>query len=288
VQAGVRVGDATYPAYPGTAVGIADPALRAVFFALRYDQSTSVPMTAFARDLAGNEATTALEHQAFPKAFLKSRIPIDQGFLDRVVPAIVSNTPGMSVDTAAPDGLLKAFLTVNGDLRRKNAATIAGLAASTKPEMLWKEAFAQMGNSQVESRFADQRTYFFGTQEIDHQVHLGFDLATVQHAPVHASNRGVVVFADFLGIYGNCVILDHGMGVQSLYAHMSLIGVKPGATVEKGQELGRTGSTGLAGGDHLHFTVLVQGTPVNAVEWWDPHWVEDRVWRKIREAGGSR
>ena len=152
--------------------------------------------------------------------------------------------------------------------------------------MLWTEAFAQMGNSQVESRFADRRTYFFENKEIDRQVHLGFDLASVQQAPVLASNAGVIVFADFLGIYGNCVIIDHGLGVQSLYAHLSSIGTKVGDTVTKGQELGRTGATGLAGGDHLHFTILLQGVPVNPVEWWDQHWMDDRVLRKIKDAGG--
>ena len=56
--------------------------------------------------------------------------------------------------------------------------------------------------------------------------------------------------------------------------------------MKKDQEVGRTGSTGLAGGDHLHFTMLVQGVPVNPVEWWDAHWLQDRVFRKISEAGG--
>ncbi len=287
VSAGVRVGDDNYPAYPGAAVGLTDPALRVAFFALRHDQDVSTRLMAYAKDEAGNEATTALEHQPTNKKFLQSRIPIDQGFLDRVVPAIASNTPDLKIDTGSPEGLLKGFLTINGDLRKKNNATIAALAAKSRPEMLFKEAFAQMGNSQVESRFADRRTYFFGDKEIDRQVHLGFDLASLQHAPVLASNAGVVVFADFLGIYGNCVIIDHGLGVQSLYAHLSTVGVKPGDTVTKGQEIGRTGATGLAGGDHLHFTMLLQGTPVNPVEWWDQHWLEDRVFRKIREAGGA-
>jgi len=101
---------------------------------------------------------------------------------------------------------------------------------------------------------------------------------------VLAANDGRVMHADFLGIYGNCVILDHGFGVQSLYGHLSSIDVKPGDTVHKGQALGRSGMTGLAGGDHLHFTMLVDGHPVNSVEWWDSHWIEDRVLRKIREA----
>jgi murein DD-endopeptidase MepM/ murein hydrolase activator NlpD len=103
---------------------------------------------------------------------------------------------------------------------------------------------------------------------------------------VKAANRGTVLFAEYLGIYGNCVILDHGLGVQSLYAHLSSFDVKPGDTVEKDQALGRSGMTGLAGGDHLHFTMLLQGRPVSPVEWWDPQWIEDRVIRKVREAGG--
>jgi murein DD-endopeptidase MepM/ murein hydrolase activator NlpD len=286
VEAGVQVGDARYRFYPGSAVGLADPAFRVGFFALRHDQDVNARISAYARDAAANEVTVPLEHQPFVKKFVQSKIPVDQKFLDRVVPAIASHTPDLKIDTGSPDGLLKGFLEINGNLRRKNNDFIASLAGKSEPRMLWTEAFAQMVNSQVESRFADRRTYYVGDREIDKQVHLGFDLATVQQAPVHASNAGKVVFADFLGIYGNCVILDHGLGVQSLYAHLSTMGVKVGDSVTKGQELGRTGSTGLAGGDHLHFTMLLQGTPVNPVEWWDPHWLQDRVNRKITEAGG--
>jgi murein DD-endopeptidase MepM/ murein hydrolase activator NlpD len=287
VEAGVIVGDARYPAYPGSAVGLADPALRVGFFALRHDQDLTTRIAAYARDAAGNEATTSLGHKPFVKKFLQSRIPIDQPFLDRVVPAIASNTPDLKVDTNSAEGLLKGFLEINGNLRKKNNDTIAALAAKSQPKMLWTEAFAPMGNAQVESRFADRRTYFHDNKEIDRQVHLGFDLASLQRAAVLASNAGVVLFADFLGIYGNCVIVDHGLGVQTLYAHLSTMSVKEGDTVTKGQELGRTGATGLAGGDHLHFTTLLQGTPVNPVEWWDQHWMDDRVFRKIKEAGGK-
>jgi murein DD-endopeptidase MepM/ murein hydrolase activator NlpD len=143
-----------------------------------------------------------------------------------------------------------------------------------------------LGNAAIESRFADNRTYFYKGKEIDRQVHLGFDLAVTEHIPVVAGNNGIVVFADYLGIYGNCVIIDHGLGVQSLYAHLSSIDVKPGDRVEKGRQLGRSGTTGLAAGDHVHFTMLVGGRPVNAVEWWDPKWMQDRILRKIAEAGG--
>ena len=239
----------------------------------------------YARDAAGNEASTPLEHTPFAKPFARSRIEIDDGFLQRVVPAIAAETTDMQLSTA-PDQLLSSFLRINSELRMRNGQTIADFAKKSAPEMLWKDAFQPLGNAAVESRFADNRTYFYKGKEIDRQVHLGFDLAVTEHIPVVAANTGVVLFADYLGIYGNCVIVDHGLGVQSLYAHLSSIDVKPGDRVEKGRQLGRSGTTGLAGGDHLHFTMLVGGHPVNAVEWWDPKWMQDRVLRKIAEAGG--
>ena len=286
VEAGVRVGDRTYPGYPGSAAGLSDPAVRVAFFALLYDQDLNTPVAVFARDAAGNQATAELpDYRPFPKPFARSRIQIDDRFLNRVVPAIAEKTPDMQIDTG---NVLQGFLAVNGDLRRKNAETIASFAAKSAPEMMWKENFQQLGNSQVEARFADNRTYIYGGKEVDRQVHLGFDLAVTANVPIVAAQRGAVMHADYLGIYGNCVILDHGVGVQSLYAHLSSIDVKPGDRVEKGQTLGRSGMTGLAGGDHLHFTMLVNGQPVNPVEWWDTKWMQDRVLRKIAEAGGAQ
>jgi murein DD-endopeptidase MepM/ murein hydrolase activator NlpD len=280
----VRVGDVEYPAFPGTSVGIKEPGVRVAFFALRHDQDTSAPIALAAEDVAGNRATSAIEARIFPKPFAKSKIDIDDRFLQRVVPVIAQNTPAAGIDTS---DLVKGFLTINRDLRRENNQAIAELAQKTRPEMLWREAFSQLGNTAIESRFADYRTYFYKGQEIDRQVHLGYDLASLQQAAVTSSNRGIVIFANYLGIYGNTVVVDHGMGVQTLYAHLSTIAVKDGDSVEKGQALGRTGSTGLAAGDHLHFTMLVNGVAVSPIEMWDPHWMEDRVFRKIREAGGQ-
>jgi murein DD-endopeptidase MepM/ murein hydrolase activator NlpD len=98
-----------------------------------------------------------------------------------------------------------------------------------------------------------------------------------------------VVLARYFGIYGNSVVLDHGGGLMSLYSHLSSIEVAPDQEVEKGQVIGRTGQTGLAGGDHLHFTLLIRGQPVNPIEWWDPMWIRDRVMGKLSPpASGDR
>jgi murein DD-endopeptidase MepM/ murein hydrolase activator NlpD len=260
--------------------------MRVAFFALLHDQDLNTPVSLYARDDAGNEATTPLDTRAFPKPFSRSRIAIDDRFLGRIVPAIASNVPEMNISTAQQD-LLPSFLKINGELRRRNAQTIQDMARKTAPEMLWKEPFQPLANASVEAKFADNRTYVYQGKDVDQQVHLGFDLAVTQHIPVLAANRGVVLYARDLGIYGNCVIIDHGLGVQSLYGHLSSIGVKPGDRVEKGQQLGLSGMTGLAAGDHLHFTMLVNGQPVNPVEWWDQKWMQDRVFRKIEAAGGT-
>jgi murein DD-endopeptidase MepM/ murein hydrolase activator NlpD len=170
---------------------------------------------------------------------------------------------------------------INSQLRKVNNKTLAGLRLRTEPKFLWTGAFLPMLDSTVESRFADTRTYTWQGKKVDEQVHLGFDLAKVAHSPIPASNDGRVIWAEDLGIYGNCIVIDHGFGLQSVYGHLSEFLVKKGDMVKKGQIIGKTGSTGLAGGDHLHFTMQVDGVQVNAVEWWDPHWVKDRVLSKM-------
>jgi murein DD-endopeptidase MepM/ murein hydrolase activator NlpD len=288
VTSGVVVGDVEYPGFPAAGatvdgVKIADPAVRIAFFALLHDQDLKTPIRLFARDEAGNASRADFDFRVFPKPFKRSRIELDDRFLDRVVPAILEGTTDVS---PTGDNLAK-FLIVNGELRRTNAEKIASFAAKTAPEILWRgQVFHPFTNSAVESAFADQRTYYYKGKEVDRQVHLGFDLASFAGTPIVAANRGKVLFADELGIYGNCVIIDHGMGVQSLYAHLSSIEVKVDQMVEKEQQIGRSGMTGLAGGDHLHFTMLTNGKMVNPIEWWDAHWIEDRILRKLKTAGG--
>lgn len=285
VESGVRVGEHEYRGFPASGVGIehGDPALHVVFLALLPEQDTKTPIRLFARDGLGNEASATFDYRVFPKEFRNSRIRLSDDFLGRVVPAILQNTTGPDVPDST--NLLDAYLWINRDLRRINNAAIAELASQTSPEILWRGPFKQLMNSAVEGGFADQRTYLYQERAVDQQVHLGFDLASTAMAPVRAANRGRVLHAGWLGIYGNCVILDHGMGLQSLYAHLSSISVEVGDLIDADASLGRSGATGLAGGDHLHFTMLLGGNAVTPIDWWSQKWVEDRVNRKWVEAG---
>jgi hypothetical protein len=287
VHSGVRVGDVEYPGFPVSVAGAtAESGLKAAFFALLHDQDLKTPIVVFAEDEAGNQAkAVGFIDKVFEKPFKRSKIALDDKFLAHAMD-ILDHAPELKLDRPSGD-LIPAFLRINGDLRRLNADAIAKLASSTtSSSRLWDGPFVQLGNSQVEASFADHRTYFYKGKEVDQQVHLGFDLAVTSNVPIVAANAGKVLNASWLGIYGNCVIIDHGMGIGSLYGHLSSFDVKPGDSVTKGQTIGRSGMTGLAGGDHLHFTLLVNGRMVNPVEWWDPHWIRDRVDRKLKEAEG--
>jgi murein DD-endopeptidase MepM/ murein hydrolase activator NlpD len=275
---GVRAGEWWFPGYPlpGGA-----PGERFALFAVPYDLADASGVLLVASDAVGNEGTASFIDQFTARPFGTDTIGVSEAFLAKVVPEILGQTP----ELADRGSLLDNYLQINGDLRRRNAGELRKLAANSPAEFLWRGAFLPLRNGQVMSAFADRRTYVYGDKPVDRQDHLGFDLASNRQAPVQAGNHGTVILARYFGIYGNTVVLDHGYGLLSLYSHLSAIAVAAGDRVERGQVLGRTGETGLAGGDHLHFTTLLQGLPVTPVEWWDEHWIADRLAAKLPAAG---
>jgi murein DD-endopeptidase MepM/ murein hydrolase activator NlpD len=274
---GVEVGARFFPGYPLPGGGARD---RFALFAVPYDESDASRVRVVATDEAGNQRTATFVDQFFPQPPKGDVIELDAKFLGKVVPEILAETP----DLTDKGDLLQNYLQINRDLRRANNEELVRLAAKTKQEFLWKVPFFALPGGQVMSSFADRRTYVYGGREVDRQDHLGFDLASTSKAEVPASNRGVVVLARFFGIFGNAVVIDHGYGLSTLYAHLSSFAVKEGEVVERGQIVGRSGATGLAAGDHLHFSFLLQGLPVRPIEWWDAHWLTDRLKRKLGPA----
>ena len=274
---GVQAGEAWFPGFDLQGGG---EGVRFALFGVPFDLADSSQIRLVAEDEVGNRATASFVDRFFPKAYSTDDIQVGDNFLAKVVPEILAQTPG------APrhDSQLEDYLYINRSLRRANAEELDGLAASSPPEFLWRESFLPMPNAQVMSSFADRRTYYYDGREVDQQDHLGFDLASVRHAPLPAANDGVAVLARYFGIYGNAVVLDHGYGLMTLYGHLSSIDVAEGASVTRGQIIGRSGETGLAGGDHLHFEILLHGTSVNPVEWWDDKWIRDRLERKLSPA----
>jgi murein DD-endopeptidase MepM/ murein hydrolase activator NlpD len=272
-RAQVRVGTHAYPAFR------AGPEHAWVaLFALPWDFAAGTAIAVTAQDDAGNDASRGITSEIRPRRFRADRIELTDAFLQAKVPELLPRHP-------ATDALVEGFLVINRDQRRQAEDEKRRVAARTADRPLWSGAFAQPRNTQVFSNFAEGRTYLYRGQVVDTSVHLGFDLASVKQSPVPVANNGVVAFAGPLTIYGNTVIVDHGLGLQTLYGHLSRIDVKVGDQIQKGQPLGRTGTTGLAVGDHVHFEVLIGGVSVTPVEWWDEKWIRDRIATPLAEAG---
>jgi hypothetical protein len=274
VISGVRVGPYEFKGYPKSVGGNE----HFVFFVYAYDVPPGTPMILFARDAAGNESTSTFSPtRFFPKEFRKRDLPVDDNFINTKIADIIANTPEIK-RTGDP---VTDYLAVNRDLRKKNAAFLVELSKKSEPVFFWKDAFKPLMNAAVEANFADYRSYIYNGQKVDEQVHLGFDLAAVERYPIQAGNRGKIVFSGYLGIYGNTVIIDHGYGLMTLYGHLSTMDVSEGQMVEAGEKIGNSGATGLAGGDHLHFSMLIQGVQTNPVEFWDQHWIDDHVYLRV-------
>ena len=272
-QSGVQVGDKFFPGHGGF---FEDPLVYLTFFALGYQQGRGTDIRVRAMDLAGNISKSSFYYHIRRKGFRKDKINISDGFLKRKLPEFLSQ-----ISSDPSKSQVDKFLEINRDLRAANYQQIAAACQNPDQEIHWQGTFLRLPKSATRARFADHRTYYYKGRKIDKQVHLGIDLASVSNSPVPAANDGLVAFAQPVGIYGKTVVLDHGLGLFSMYSHLSQIAVKTGDRVSRGDNLGRTGSTGMAGGDHLHFSMLINDTFVNPVEWWDKKWIENNVTSKI-------
>ncbi len=269
---GVKIGKAFFPGFQAP-----DKAGMFAFIAFPYNALPNTPIQIMADDGFGNSALLDVDFRIKPKFWRTRPINISDKFIRKTVPAILAQTPQLT----SQGDLLQDFLLVNSTLRKMNNQTISDLTKQSRQELLWKGAFRQLSGSKVQASFADHREYLYKGKVVDTQDHLGFDLAVTKHYPVEAANHGIVIYAGYLGIYGNTVIVDHGYGLLSLYAHMSSINVDLKDEVTTGQPLGKSGTTGLAGGDHLHFSLILHGEQVNPTEWWDPFWVKTRIKDKL-------
>jgi murein DD-endopeptidase MepM/ murein hydrolase activator NlpD len=270
-EAGVKVGDQTFRAWPMPG---GKPGLFSLF-AFAWNMPPGTAPVVYATNPAGNTATGQMVYQFPQKEQPKYRtrdLPIDEHFMQKVINELDPNGSGDPVTR---------FVKVNSEMRKANNQTLFNLRTKTADHFLWTQPFLQQHNSKVEASFADTRNYIYQGKKIDQQTHLGYDLSITQHVGVEASNDGTVVYAAPLGIYGNCIVVDHGYGLQTIYGHLSEIAVHEGDTVKRGQIMGKSGMTGMAGGDHIHFSMQLDGIQIDPKEWWDAHWIKDHIAKRI-------
>ena len=273
ISTGVKIGSYFFPGYKGQ---IKDhPDHYVAFFAHPYNVGETDKASLVATDKAGNTREMRLGYELKNFKYKKSTLAISEEYIQGKVAPLLH-------DVGARQGSAKdIFVKVNKDLRKENEDKIKSITEKATPSILWHGAFSQLTNSKVEANFADARTYVYKDEEIDRAYHLGYDLSVTKHYPAEAANSGVVAFVGDLGIYGNTVIIDHGLGLFTLYSHLSSIDVKAGDQIKQKQVIGKTGQTGLAAGDHLHFGVYLHGVAILPVEWWDQKWINDNIQPKL-------
>ena len=237
------------------------------YFGLNYDTEKIEKAVVSATDLAGNTGNAAFGMILKKQSFKKDQINVSDNFLNLKIPEFAQEYPQLT------GSLVEQYVYVNSKVREENYQAIVRACSNPSPTRLWHGKFGRMAGSRM-AGFAEHRTYYYNSTEIDQQVHLGIDLASTKRAEIKAANRGNVVLAQYLGIYGNTIILDHGQGIFSLYSHLSQIGVADGELIEKGSVIGLSGASGMAGGDHLHFSILVNGLFTTPLEWWDKQWLQ--------------
>lgn len=274
-EAGVRVGDQNFRAWP---MPDGKPGLFSMF-AFAWNMPAGTIPVVYASNGTGNDVTSPLTVQ-FPKKeqprYTTHDLQLTDAFIQKVVGELDPNGSGDAV---------ARFVKINNEMRRANNKTLSDLRSNTADKFLWSQPFTRQSHSQAEANFADLRNYIYKGKKIDQQVHLGYDLAVTQHVGVEASNDGRVVYAAPLGIYGNCIVVDHGYGLQTIYGHLSHIDVHVGDTVKRGQVMGQSGMTGMAGGDHVHFAMQLDGVQIDPKEWWDSHWIQDHVAKRVSLPG---
>jgi murein DD-endopeptidase MepM/ murein hydrolase activator NlpD len=279
VTSGVKIGDYFFSGTKGQVKG--QPEHFFTLFTHPYNVPADAKAVLVATDKAGNTREIPLAYELKNVKYRKSTIALSDSFIQTKVAPLLKED---DVRQGAPKDV---FVTVNKRLRKENEDKITAITRKSTASILWNGAFTQLSNSKVEANFADERTYTYNNQPIDTAYHLGYDLSVTKRYPVEAANSGRVVFAGDLGIYGNTVILDHGLGLFTLYSHLSSIDVKDGESIQQKQVLGRTGETGLAGGDHLHYGVYLHGVAVLPVEWWDAKWIDDNIQPKLEGRSGE-
>ena len=275
IKNGVLVGDRFFPGRSGH---YDDSKIYLAFFALTHKQGPGTKLMITAMDSAGNESMRGFPHHINARKFRNDTINISDRFLDWKMPEFIEEISNGK--NLAP---LETFLLVNEDLRRTNSESIFKLSMGSESKLFWDGKFLRLPNAANRARFADQRSYVYNGKTIDTATHMGVDLASVAQSPIPAANNGKILFTGNIGIYGATVIIDHGFGLLSLYGHMSSIDVTQDQMVAKGDVIGKTGISGLAGGDHLHFGMLVHNTYVNPIEWWDESWIRNNITNKIEE-----
>lgn len=239
--------------------------------------------TVVAKDFAGNVSKTYIPLYLKNKSYRTSNIKLSDRFLKGKIADLAEEFD----ETQGVFEPIEQFKIINEDVRAKNEKLIHELSSKVSDESINEFKINKMyplKNAQVVASFGDYRKYSYKGEEVSESYHLGLDLASTAMASIKPQNSGDVVFSDYNGLYGNMPMINHGLGLYTLYGHCSSVVSREGDLVSKGDDIANTGKSGYAMGDHLHFGVLVQGIEVRPEEWMDTQWIQLNITDIINSA----
>jgi murein DD-endopeptidase MepM/ murein hydrolase activator NlpD len=235
-----------------------------------------------AEDLAGNVAKNRIKYFLQDKNYRVSKIALSDNFLKNSVYPLAEEFDYENTKELSP---IDRFVFINEKIRNNSLSVIQNVTSVVNYNKPFKlKPFFPLKNGAVVAGYGDFRIYEYNKNQVSQSYHLGLDMASTAEAEIVLSNSGIVAFADENGIYGKMVLIDHGLGIYSLYAHCSELSVSEGDEIINGQVIGRTGKTGFVFGDHLHFGIVVQGIEVRPEEWLDEKWLKENVFDLIGNA----
>jgi murein DD-endopeptidase MepM/ murein hydrolase activator NlpD len=249
-----------------------------------YDAFQKVNLIAI--DKAGNKTSAKVPLYIQDLKIKKDNIKLSKRFIQNVSTNVLEQ-----MNQEVPQDLIERFVKQNKELRANNIQTIKKIVmnkfSTEKINSFSINRFKRLKGSRTAAGYGELRSYFYEGEKIDEAWHLGMDWASIKQAGIKVSNPGRVIFNDYLGIYGNSIIIDHGMGLSTIYSHTTNQYVNVGDKVSKNKKIATTGTTGAVLGDHLHFGVLIQGIEVNPIEWMDGNWIKTRITNILNSAKKS-
>lgn len=251
------------------------------FFPIPQDfEETRDAMSLLARDSIGNVATSSFNYRARSRRWGSFTINLTATRAEEIKNSLASHPSNEAIKARLSGDLVTDLRHLIKASARHDESMLSDPLSRTEGRKLWEGPFIRPLNVYPSNSAGDMRTIAVNGQELIKGPALGARFQVSSRQKVVAANGGIVSFVDTLPVHGITVVVDHGFGLATVYAHLSEVSVKPGAEVAKGALIGTTGSTGLSASEEVYFETRLHGVTVSPNEWWDETWVNDHIQNK--------
>ncbi len=295
-ESGVRVRDIFFKGYPVADYGEEYSKAKNAYFAfyaipLDFNPAKDV-VRLYAKDKGNNYTEMRFKYNTRRVAKPKRDINVTATFLNKAEEIFQQNyvnekqkfaDAGISItdDTNLP--ISQKFDLLTFDYQKYLNTVLNKLSQNSLHTKNWDNAFTQPLGT-ITGVYGETKTFLHDGQTLGTLINNGFEFALPNGTDVYPQASGVVLYTGKMGIYGNVVIVDHGLGICTLYGYLSEILISPdGEMIDTKTVIGKSGNTGLTNSDRLYVAVLNQGYAVSPTEWWDRNWINNHIINKMAD-----